>query len=241
MSPSGTALKRLGLVLFSVGVLLAFFLTALLVWADVEAFSYGFPRTGKEQMGGLSCPQFMGRKESADVAVTLRNGTERALRPRVQIMVSQSGLSLWRTTDTLTVEMQPGESKTNTWEVSASDIVLGQFVFARAYTFGSYPQPDQEGTCGIFVMDILGLGGIALFWLWLALSLGLIAAGLWLADFRRSELVQSPGKGLARKVLAVLVGIGLLAGYMGWWAVGVFLLIVLLIAFPAVLLYGQNR
>jgi hypothetical protein len=240
MIPFSPALKRLGLVLFSLGVLLAFFLTALMTWADVEAFSYGFPRYGKEPMSGLSCPAFMSTAGNAQFSVTLKNTTERGLTPQVQVMVSEPGLSLWAT-DTKPVEMETGETETVTWEVSANNVVLGSFVFVKAYTFASYPQPDVEGTCGIFVVGIPWLRGDVLYWLWLATSLALLVAGLWLSDFRQVEEVQGAGKSLARKVLAALVGIGLMVGSAGWWPVGVFIIIVIAVALPAILFFGQDK
>lgn len=240
MQPSGAVSRIIGLVLFSVGIILAFLLTGLMVWADVEANSYGFPRLGNEPMRGLACPPLMSPTEETAFSVTLRNTTERALRPRVQIFLSEPSFARWRE-DTAALPMEPGERGTNSWNVGAENIVLGSFVVIKAYTFASYPQPDVEGTCGIYVIDVLGLTGKVLYWLWLITSLVFILAGLWLTDYRKAVLAHSPGKGLARRVLGVLASFGLLAGSAGWWPVGIIILIVLFIALPAVLFFGQNN
>lgn len=240
MQPSSTVSKIIGVVLFSVGIILSLLLTGLMVWADVEAVSYGFPRLGNEPMNGLACPPLMNPSEDAAFSVTLKNTTEQALRPRVEVFRSEPSLGRWNE-NTVPFAMEPGERETNSWDIGSENIVLGSFVLVKAYTFASYPQPDVENTCGIYVVDVFGLPGNTLFWLWLALSLGLLAVGLWLADFRGAEAEPVAAKGLARKVLAVLAVLGLIVGSVGWWPVGIIILIVNLIALPAVILYGQSR
>lgn len=240
MQPSGSVTKIIGLVLFSVGIILALLLTGLMVWADVEAVSYGFPRLGNEPMSGLACPQLMNPTEEAAFSITLRNTTEQALRPRVEVFRSEPTLARWNE-NTVAYAVEPGGRETNSWSVGPENVVLGSFVLIKAYTFASYPQRNVENTCGIYVIDVFGLGGSTLYWLWLAVSLGLLAVGIWLADFRTAEAEQSQGKGMARKALAFLAILGLIVGSAGWWPVGVIILIVNLIALPAVLLYGQSR
>lgn len=240
MQPSGSVTRIIGLLLFSVGIVLALLLTGLMVWADVEAVSYGFPRLGNEPMTGLACPPLMNPMEAAAFSVTLRNTTEQALRPRVEVFRSEPSLGRWNE-NTVPFALEPGERETNSWSVGPENVVLGSFVLVKAYTFASYPQPDVENTCGIYVINIFGLGGNTLYWLWLVVSLGLLAVGLWLADIRGAEAEPVAAKGVARKVLAVLAVLALIVGSAGWWPVGIIILIVNLIALPAVLLYGQSR
>lgn len=240
MQPSGAVQRITGLFLFSIGFILALLLTGLMVWADVEAVSYGFPRLGNEPMSGLACPPLMNPMEEAAFSITLRNTTEQALRPRVEVFRSEPSLGRWNE-NTVPYTLEPGERETNSWNVGPENIVLGSFVLVKAYTFASYPQPDVENTCGIYVIDVFGLNGTTAYWLWLALSLSLLAVGIWLVDIRSTEAEQAAGKGMARKALAFLAVLGLIVGSAGWWPVGVIILIVTLIALPAVLLYGQNR
>lgn len=239
MNPSGSPLKQFGLVLFSIGVLLAFVLTGLMVWADVESFSYGFPRVGNEPMTGLSCPVFMNETDGASFSVTLKNTTDRELDPQVKVYLSEPSLFRW-SEDTKPVPMAPGQEGAVGWDVSTENVVLGNFVLIKAYSFASYPLPDVEGSCGMFVVDIPGISGTVLYWLWLAMSIALLALGLWLRDLRNQEAEQRYGRGLARKVLAVLSVIGLFVGSMGWWVVGIIVLVVIAIALPAVLLIGNT-
>lgn len=240
MNTSLPSLKRLGSVLFSLGVLLAFVLTALMIWADIEAVSYGFPRLGKNPLRGLSCPAFMNSSENTNFSLTLENTTERVLRPQAQAMISTPGLSRWRTITT-PMEINPGESATATWDASAEDVVLGYFILVKAYTFASFPQPDMEGSCGIFVINLpqLPLTGNVLYWLWLVVSLVFLIAGLWLTDFWRVDAEQKPGQGLARKVMGGFAVLGLVVGSLGWWVVGIVILLVITLSLPA-MLFGRT-
>lgn len=231
--------NRLGLVLFYCGVFLAFILTALLVWADVEAISYGFPRLGNQPLRGLSCPPFMNRTEGASFSLTQSNTTERVLRPRVQVLVSEAGINRW-TAIMSSVEVEPGERKTASWEIGADNIVLGNFVLIKAYTYASYPQPNSEGSCGIFVVNIPWMTGDSLYWLWLVGSMVLLITGLWLGEIRKVEAEQSSGKGLARRVLAGLAVIGLTVGSLGWWPIGIVVLVVTALTILVVLVIGSS-
>ena len=229
MKPSSSSLKRIGSALFAIGSLLALALTALLVWADVEAVQYGFPRMGKGPMRGLSCPQFMNGTEDTGFSLTLTNTLDRVLRPGVQVFISDPGISRWRTF-TQRFDMEPGESQTETWDVSAGDIVLGTFVFAKVHTYASYPQSDMEGVCGIFVVGIPWLRGAVLFWLWFVLSLGFLITGFWLSDIRKVEGEPSSENAFVRRILALLAVTGLIAGSIGLWLVGIIVLAVTALA-----------
>lgn len=241
MNTSRPSLKRIGLVLFSIGALLAFVLTALMIWADIEAITYGFPRLGKTPLRGLSCPPFMNSSEIAHFSLTLENPTESVQRPQAQVMISTPGLSRWRTLTTPMV-INPGESATATWDTSADDIVLRQFVLVKAHTFASYPLPDMEGTCGIFVVNLpqIQITGNVLYWLWLGVSLVILLVGLWLRDFWNADPEQKGGKGFARKVIAGLSVLGMIVGSLGWWVVGIVILLVVALALPAMFIWGTN-
>lgn len=240
MEASRQTLRSIGLVLFAAGVLLAFVLSALMLWADIEATSYGFPRLGKAPLGGLSCPPFMNRAEAGSFTVTLRNGTDRLMRPGVQVYISTPGIERWRSAS-VPLELEPGERQTVAWDVGAGDIVLNSFILVKAYTYATYPQPDEEGACGIFVVPIPWLSGTALYWLWLALSVALLFAGLWLIGRGESEAQQAEGsRKLARWLFAGLAVVALAAASAGWWAAGLIALVALALAVPAVLLFGRG-
>lgn len=232
--------RNFGLPLLSAGVLLAFVLTVLMVWPDVESVSYGFPRVGYQPISGMSCPVFMNRSEDTRFSITFTNPTERTLRPQVQVFISEPSLARWRDLTT-PVEVAPDAQETVHWDLNAGDVVLNNFIFAKVYTYATYPQPNQEGSCGIFVMDIPWIRADVLFWLWLGLSLLLMAAGLWLHAARKDDGITSSANRMAPYALAVLSVVGLVAGAAGWWPVGIIVLIMIFLALPAVLFFAQSR
>jgi len=240
MNQSGSYARRLALVLLFAGVLLAFVLTALMVWPDLEAFSYGFPRVGNAPMRGLSCPVFMNRNENAALSLTLDNTTERVLRPQVRTLISDSSIERWSTV-ILPVAIEPGERITVTWEVGPGNIVLRSFVLVKVFTFISYPMPNLEGTCGIFVVDLPWIDPGLLHWAWLAVSLVFVLAGVWVNDFWNVEGEPPSRHKMIRLALAVLCTVGLIAGSLGWWPVGAVVLILILLTLLAAFMFGPER
>lgn len=238
MRLSQPLLHRLGIILFSAGVLLAFVLTTLMTWADIEAVSYGFPQLGNDPMRGLSCPLLMNRAEGSRFTVTLENTADRALRPVLQTYISSPSLERWRTTSR-PVDLQPGERKTLAWDLGAGDVVLGSFVFVKAYTAAAYPMPNTEGICGSFVVDIPRISGNALFWIWLAAALALLALGLWIVESRQMLYSEKAGYIQVRRALALLSVVGLFTGYAGMWVVSVIVLLLIILILPTLLVIAN--
>lgn len=233
------SLARFGKPLFALGVLLTFTLIALMTWADVEAISYGFPRVGSEPMRGLTCPPLVTRAENASVTVALRNTTDRPLHPLVQLHISTDDLSRWRTF-TQRVDLAPGERKTFSWDFEGADVVLNNFVLVKAYTFATYPMPNTEGSCGSFILDIPWMPGSVLLGLWTAAGLAFLSAGLWMSETGRRLSAQKGGMVMARRVLAALAVIGLVAAYASWWPVSIALLLVMSLTILSMLMIAAS-
>jgi hypothetical protein len=213
-------------VLFFIGVILAFILTALTVWADVEAMEYGFPNMGNAPMTGLACPPVMNISDTAQFSVSLRNTTKESARPVLDILISNAGL--WREINT-PVDLNPGETKKLSWDLSAADVVLSNYIFIKAETYAAYPLENTEGTCGIFVTHIPGVNGTVLYWLWLATSLILLASVLWIRHTRLDTYNEKPGLSQASKVLAIVAAGGLVFSFLGMWLVGLAALVLMLL------------
>jgi hypothetical protein len=220
-------------VLFFIGVILAFILTALTVWADVEATMYGFPHMGNDPMTGLACPPMMNMSDTAQFSVSLRNTAKEPARPVLEILISNAGV--WREINT-PVDLNPGEKKRLSWDLSAEDVVLSNYIFIKADTYAAYPLENTEGTCGIFVTNIPGLNGTVLYWLWFAASLGLLASVLWIRHTRLDTYNEKPGLSQASKVLAGVAAGGLIFSYLGMWLIGLATLVLMLLI-GSVLLY----
>ncbi len=229
---TNTALPKpiYAILLFAAGVLLTTALTTMLTWASLEADFYGFQHysTG-ERLSGLSCPRIMTPRETGSISVQANNPSQKVVTPIIRIDTSTS---LAPDTFQTQLTLQPGETQKVQQAVSANNIDLGNFIFAKVYRYPAYPLPSAEAACGIMILDIPILGGSQLYILWLALCLLLTPLGLWrwdassAADASRHDAMQN-----AIRALGVVVLLGLLVSVMGLWLVGVlFLALTLLLA-----------
>jgi hypothetical protein len=237
MKPFQPSSIRFGLFLYAAGILLAFVLIVLSTWADVEALFYGFPRMGNQAMNGLSCPLLITEAGNDRFSVTLTNSTRQQVRPVLRTDISNAGL--WRTYST-PVALAPGESKTNSWEISAEDRVLENYVFIKAYTYAAYPLPNSEGTCGIFVARIPWIGGSLLTWLWIIVSVGLIGSGVFLSKSKETS-AGKPGLASARLAMAAMAVFGLAVSLVGWWLFGLLVVTLMVLTLAGMLFAAFSR
>lgn len=129
------------ILLLSIGVLagMAFFYGA--IWADVESVFYGFNRYGNKMSSFMHCPILINSQEGGEITAVIKNSSDRQIRPNVSF--EASSISIIRS-ETTHLTLVPGEKKTLTWDVTNRDIALDHLIFARVYTFASYPQADLE-------------------------------------------------------------------------------------------------
>lgn len=228
MAPSK---RTLGILLFAAGILLGIVLTTTLTWAGLEADFYGFQFLPADHFDGLSCPALMSTHETGNILVRVNNPSNKPVDPIIRVDLSARGVP-----DTKQVQLTilPGETQLVEQPVTADNIDLGFFIFAKAYRYASYPLPEANATCGIIIIDLPFLNGQQLFNLWLAFSLILIPLGLWM--WSTSLRPEGAGRMIpVAKVLAVIVLGGLLVSLKGVWALGVLFLVLTLLMFTAML------
>jgi hypothetical protein len=217
--------RTLGVLLFSAGILLGILLTAVLTWASFEAAFYGFQRLPGESFDGLICPALMTPHETGSILVQVSNSSKKPIEPILRVDVSTRGVP---DTKQVQLKIEPGETRQLEQPITADNIDLGSFIFAKAYRYPAYPLPNAEATCGIFVLDVPMLNGKQIFYLWLVLSLILVSSGLWIW----SSSLQPMGTGRminAAKMLAVIIFLGLLVSIKGMWALGLLSLALVLL------------
>jgi hypothetical protein len=56
------------------------------------------------------------------------------------------------------VDLAPRESATLTKKIGAENVDLDRFIFVKALMYAAYPLPDQEATCGVFILPMRGSG-----------------------------------------------------------------------------------
>jgi hypothetical protein len=145
----------LALILLVIGILLGITLSVVATWADFEAAFYGFTKQAKTPLSGLSCPILMANNESRTISVKITNQTVEAISPSVKAEISTS---LEPATTLEFIDLAPGESRTFTWTIGPENIDLRQFIFAKVLVFSAYPMPDEENTCGVFILPVRGNG-----------------------------------------------------------------------------------
>jgi hypothetical protein len=219
-----------GVVLFSAGILLAFTLTAALTWASLEADFYGFDRYTNARFDGLSCPLLMTPFEKGSVIMYVNNPSTTEINPIIRIDISTTAVV---TSESTQLVIQPGETRRFEQPVSAHNIDLDYFIFAKAFRYPSYPLDSVEATCGILMLNVPFLTGGQIFAAWLALSLLFTCLGLWIWLARASYQISSAASN-ALRALAVITMCGLFVSIKGIWVLGVIslaLTILLVVAF----------
>ncbi len=225
-------MRLLGILFFWVGVILGMALAGGEVWADIEATFYGFDEMGDDPLS-LRCPIIVTNAEPGQLVATLKNPKDKQWDLMTRTDVSgHGGIRTERTTTTVAPR---GKEKVR-WPVTAEDVDLGFFIFARVSSFPVYPLPFQESTCGMLFVRTDALTGNQLFILWLVASLASMAVGLalWQVSHRPLE-----GRILsatwAMRVLAALIVVGLFVGFQGWWAIGIITIVLMVLMIVAMM------
>jgi hypothetical protein len=219
-------------ILYAVGILLGITLAALATWADYESASYGFARRATTPFHGLNCPIFMTRSETQTVRIKLTNTTEKPISPSLRTEISTR---LTADTKLEFFQLAPGESTIVERTIDADNIDLGQFIFVKAGVFSAYPMPDQENTCGVFILSMPGNGTVILI-LGTMISVALISAGFLL--LRKNDLQQKQSN-----LMLVIGGLAILAmtlAFLGSW-IPAMLTIVLVILLSSISLNIAGR
>ncbi len=213
---TSTHLKPIHLILLVIGMLLGITLSVMSTWADFEAAFYGFTKQAKTPLSGLSCPILMANNESQTISVKIINQMSEAISPSVKTELSTS---LAPTTTLEFIDLAPGESRTLTWTIGTDNIDLGQFIFAKVLVYSAYPMPDQENTCGVFILPIRGNGTWILF---IASIISILCIGSGSYYLSKSDL---PAKQTRPAIfLAFVILLTMLTSFLGLWIQSIALL-----------------
>ena len=221
----------LGVLIYILAVITGLFLMGIATWGDMEAASYGFPRRASSSLRGLNCPILLTRNElirdeTGKISLNVSNPTDKPLHPSVRTEIS-ADFDPQILNESL--DLAPGESKKLEWSLQPENIVLGSFILAHVQVYATYPIPNREKTCGIFIMDMPGSGRTIVIAL---VAFTLIGLGWGLYSISRSGLLKNraPLSWNALLLLAVLIVGGLIFSLMGSWipSIGILVLSVLI-------------
>lgn len=223
--------KRIaGLLLFFTGLLLGGCFHALTAWADFEAFLFDTSLQSDRRMSSLYCPAVISPTETAFVSAKFRNTLERDTRLTIQVHTTMGAVTLMREYVDR-VDFRQGESKRLKWEIFPDDKVYGRLVLVRVMQMRQHPMPSFTGTCGVLVLNFLGLPGLATTILWVAGAVVLMAGGAFMwARTIKTPINRGPDDRYAVMTLGLLVTAGILMGLVGQWVLAVGLLVVTVVA-----------
>jgi len=210
--------RTLGIILFSTGVLIGILMFVLMNWATFEAYFFFGHAPADKSLTTLRCPLLMTQTDTGTVNISITNNSDRDLSVLIKTEISYFGAAkLVQTTYPLAV----GETRRLSWTVTSENMVFGHLILARVFVNSVYSLPSRANTCGSVMVNLPGLTGIQLFIIVLASSLMCMAAGwgLWLAG---SRPLQTDGIIATRAmvIFTVVVLLGILAGCIGWWGLG---------------------
>lgn len=221
---SERTMRGLGVGLFLAGMLVALLVAGLSTWANTEAVYYGFPHMTMNRLTTLSCPHFIGWDEESEVRARVTNTNPYPATVGIKSWVS---VPLAWEIHTEHRKLQPGE----TWHWarpigSEENRVLRHFVFVTVYTFGGYPMPQRQSTCGIYVLPLRGVRGEAVMWGVLALAALLLVSGWWLWRRGKGEEVTSTMLKWTVHFFLILVPLTVVTALWVTWTLAIVLLVV---------------
>lgn len=169
----------------------------------------------------MRCPVLINEVESGEITIKYKNKTDQAIRPTLRLQVSSS--SIFRE-ETAHLRLEPGASEILRWEVTRQDLALNRFIFAKVFSFASYPQRDIEQTCGILVLDLKGFTGRQILFITIAISLVGMVVGCVLWSLVNKPLRdRSLDASRAMVTLTITVSLGIASVLLAAWPIGLLL------------------
>lgn len=230
-------LGTLGVLIFALGVVLGLAFYSGAAWGDLEAFLFHVEGDADASLGSLSCPVVITSTESGTVSATFRNPTERPIKPVVRTHISEGFVTLMRRIDDRP-SLEPGEKQRLEWTVTADDAAYGYLILARVFVKYPYPLPARTAACGVLVIDLPGWTGSQVTALVVVGSLLCMVGGvgLWVAGNRplSGRILDATRAMIA---LAVVVLLGIIGSFLGWWLLSGLLLMIALLLIGAIITY----
>jgi len=226
-------IRKVSIILFSIGALVGFSLAAGTIWAHLEMpfyFDYSYAAVSSSNQGysDIKCPILLTNADSGLITVDITNTADKAINILFQGEISYME-DLTRNVE-FTPTIPVGETNQIQFKVNKDDVVFNNLILIRTYQFSTYKTPTRTGSCAIFMVPISFLTGNELLILLLLISGSFILLGiiLW---FRNNH----PMRGLPRNALTAMTTLSFLllaavfAGIAGWWIPGVLLVVAIVL------------
>jgi hypothetical protein len=231
------SLRRVGIISFSIAILLGVLIIVVRAVPDMESTMYGFIKFGYPRLTTLSCPVLMTTLDRLPVTMSLHNSLDKPFGLYVNAQLSTFVAFV---TSEERLNLLPGETRSFSWEVGQENIDLHNFIFARVFTSAATASGMREATCGTLVLNLPFKGGPVIFYVSLVLSVltGAIGLGLWP---RHSDLAD-PGvvtQAWWMRSVALEVAVGIIAVILHLWFIGIITILLTLLTLSVFLLQGK--
>ena len=227
MNQPNPILRKVGSISFMIALLLGILLIMARSVPDMESTMYGFIKYGYPRLTSLSCPVLMTSLDRLPAKISLHNSLDRPLSMYINAQLS-SFVQIINAEETIV--LQPGETRSFSWDLGRENIDLQTFVFARVFTSAATSAGMREATCGTLVLNLPFKGGPVIFYICLALFVITGVIGLWLLP-RHSDK-SDPARDSRIwwiRFVALVLAIGVIAGIFSWWFLGIVTLLLTLL------------
>jgi hypothetical protein len=214
--------------LFAAGVLLSLIFIIISVWGGLEASLFDTSIREETYIRPYDCPIVITRQETGIVRASFSNPTGREVTRRVHTNISEGRITLMRRIST-DITIAPGQTKVVEYEVYPEDAAFDRFIFVRTRALRTAPFPSASSACGIMVVGLPGVTGNQIVaFLLVGGILGTILGWSLFTYIHRP--LQGKIQHLAQSMffLVVLSLIGIAAGWMSQWILGIFALVLIL-------------
>ena len=223
--------RKIGLALYSLGLLLGLILAIMAIWGDLEASLFDVLSKPDRTLTRLNCPVLITADEkTAVIEATLKSDRDQIENLKVWAHITLGWASLIREEETH-LSLLPGDVQVVEWPISADDAAWNRIILVRVGTVRNVPYPQRIGaTCGVLVVPVKGITGAQIVFATLLASMFLLIVGAWMSGITHRPPNTQELK--SRMILfAALTGAALLLSFLKLWLLGllVILLILLLI------------
>jgi hypothetical protein len=235
LSQQNPALRRIGIISFSIGILLGILLILVRAWPDMESTFYGFVKYDYPSIPSLSCPVLMTSLDHQPVTIRLHNPLNQNLNWYVNAQFSTNFII---DTKEERVVLQPGETRTISWEVGRENVDLNNFIFANVFISPAAALKMRASTCGTLVLNLPFKGGPTIFFTILVLTVLVGGFGLWLWQ-HHIDMSNPTTVSLTwwMRFVASVITVGVVAGILNWWYLGILTLLLTLLSFGVFLFH----
>ena len=220
------SLRIIGVTSFVIGILILFYLSVMMVWAEIEATFFNAMFKSDEPLAGLSCPAFITTNEIAEVTGRFENTFEKTVNMEIRTYVTDGFVTLM-TEYISNFTLEPGQTEFVNVQVTADEAAYDRFVMVRMHQMKRNPFPYQNASCGIVVVGVPFLTGSQFLVLMIALGTLFSLGGIIFWAVNAKPAVRERLKALQAMIFLLIITIALLVtSLLNSWFIGIIILVV---------------